>query len=1170
MMNEWLVGGFISSSNRLISCSNTQYFLGGPGLITRNGFVTRTYYGLATHTIIYFGLGMSMTGTWQSSDTFYLQFDDRAPFSFTPGVGVAAHSTYTCGTSNDNMLLTSLGGKVYHTSNSITFKLSWTLPGSGSPTPALGIKDFSMSIATRQPSDLEEAYMALADTSIPGSTRCGGGQYWDTSTSTCKPCNAACHLCWGPAATQCYCPRWNGFYDGTRAYTTANTANCNTPYGMGTSQCLWCTKTYTLNPSGTCTASCTSPYMRYGDGVYHICLLQCTSSQFMSWNNTCFNACNPPLVAGTDSMGRTCSYPCALTINTFLSLNGSCASACPSNYTRIENHYQFCDYPCSPSQFAYPNSTCSSACSSPYQQRVDNTYKFCDYPCSSSQFAYANSTCSSACPSPYLQRVEGTNKFCDYPCSSSQFAYANSTCSSICPSSYLQRVEGTNRFCDYPCSSSQFVYANSTCSSICSSPYLQRVEGTNRFCDYPCSSSQFAYANSTCSSTCSSPYVQRIGGTDKFCDYPCPSSQFLYADGNCSLVCSLPYQQRVEGTNNFCDYPCSPSQFAYENGTCSPTCSSPYVQRIEGMNKFCDYLCPSSQFSYADGNCSLVCSLPYQQRVEGTNKFCDYPCSSGQFLYKNGNCSSVCSSPYLQRIASIYKFCDSPPTRDEATTGPVNDVIKNVIFVLIMFNTWIFASDPIAITGPHLVEILEYLRYVDVTHSARLDAMYLSFNPAPDMPGIQYLNMNSDMQRPFRNLPSTPKMFIRYGIPSSFLLNCWDDIAFLLIILGCILICIIFKLLVNKLGNTNRLLYFTKWTKVAAQNYLVARFYDCCTNFTLYGLLEFRVFNATHKSSFISFATGIFFLTLGLIIFSFHILLLKKYQILKRVAPIDQVKLQLEKFEKRYEGVKVLFAEFVDRSFIHQGFILFTTMRTLLYSILLTLLSGHQFAQGVMLILSSCIMLSYLVLKRPFEARFDFIQHMCFEVVIIMANVCILLLGILDITEGKIMTDNKEKVSNVVITINIVTAWILLVLLIIKAILNLRKLWKDYKRWRHLNTVHSFSASISRQPVIISKYSPNQNQSSSTRLHMAFNVEGDHLDSMRTLRRREPTKSNLIKINEINESRSTFSRSIVKSSIQSETLDLPNLRSRPIEETLSRITRRLRRQSRHRKMTFTP
>ena len=175
----------------------------------------------------------------------------------------------------------------------------------------------------------------------------------------------------------------------------------------------WCSTSKVLDQTNTCQSSCTLPYVKYGDGSTHICLLPCASNEFRLWNNTCGASCNPPLVSTLNVSGNACSYPCGLSTNSFLSWNGTCLSTCsPPHYIRDNNNYRFCDA-CQPGYFMYQNGTCLPSCDPLFNITLIGGSNFCSYPCSSSQYLFENGTCLATCPTPYAITVNMNFNFCN-------------------------------------------------------------------------------------------------------------------------------------------------------------------------------------------------------------------------------------------------------------------------------------------------------------------------------------------------------------------------------------------------------------------------------------------------------------------------------------------------------------------------------------------------------------------------------------------------------------------------------------------------------------------------------------------------------------------------------------------------------------------------------------
>ena len=333
------------------------FYLGGPDYRSSSAYVERTWYGFAHHNILYFAFEIILGGIWQPSDSFTLHFDGRVLETFHPHQAVTMHSTSSCNSTYNAVMRTNVQGKAFHTSSMLTFRFSWSLKGTGSPF--IAIKDLSVFFAMKTPDDVEEAYLTLSDTSLPYSTPCWFGQYYDTTTSSCKNCDPACPGCFGGANTQCFIPVWYGSFDGTITFTCSS--GCKNCFGPAADQCINClAPNDVVDENNVCQSGCTAPYVEYGDASSHICLLPCQANEYRLWNDTCASSCDAPLVPTLDISGNSCSYPCGVSINSFLLRDGTCSSVCPPpHYVRNENNYLFCDL-CQPGYFLYDDGTCGA------------------------------------------------------------------------------------------------------------------------------------------------------------------------------------------------------------------------------------------------------------------------------------------------------------------------------------------------------------------------------------------------------------------------------------------------------------------------------------------------------------------------------------------------------------------------------------------------------------------------------------------------------------------------------------------------------------------------------------------------------------------------------------------------------------------------------------------
>ena len=141
--------------------------------------MTRTYTGFTTHSVIYYGFHIAIGGPWQLSDTFSVQIDDQTENKFSV-VGPLITST-TCGSVGS--LYTSIAGKAFHTSSSVTLQIKWSVKSSINSGLFFGIKDISMSFGTRKSSDMQGAMITSGPSNIiTPSTMCEASKYYDSSS----------------------------------------------------------------------------------------------------------------------------------------------------------------------------------------------------------------------------------------------------------------------------------------------------------------------------------------------------------------------------------------------------------------------------------------------------------------------------------------------------------------------------------------------------------------------------------------------------------------------------------------------------------------------------------------------------------------------------------------------------------------------------------------------------------------------------------------------------------------------------------------------------------------------------------------------------------------------------------------------------------------------------
>ena len=381
MIRTWAVSGFIDpAQSRVITCQNF-WVLGGSGLQTSTGYMTKTYTGFGFHTMVYFGVGVFLMGTWHPGDTFSLQLDDKEPTLFT--IGAPTIANFSCGDSSIGSLWTHIIGKAEHTASSITIKISWKTV---TPSLGIGLRDFSISFGTKKADDVEGAYITTTQAIYPN-TRCDNGHY--LYGGSCLPCQSRCEECYGPSDSECYLPWFSNYYDGNQI--AACEPGCQQCSGPNSNQCYQCYGSLIITLNARCADSCTSPNQPFGLPRAYMCILPCTTDHFILYNDTCVSSCDPPLLVRSQTQIQTCESPCGQTVNQHLYWDGTCQPTCPY-YSRTNGGYYFCDA-CQPGYYMYSNKTCSSLCYPAFTQRTQGGSKFCDYPCNDALYLYQNGSC---------------------------------------------------------------------------------------------------------------------------------------------------------------------------------------------------------------------------------------------------------------------------------------------------------------------------------------------------------------------------------------------------------------------------------------------------------------------------------------------------------------------------------------------------------------------------------------------------------------------------------------------------------------------------------------------------------------------------------------------------------------------------------------------------------
>jgi len=824
----------------------------------------------------------------------------------------------------------------------------------------------------------------------------------------------------------------------------------------------------------------------------------------MMWNWTCGASCDAPLTQTASSPTTYCNYPCDQENGEYLYWDGTCSStctytarneswyyfcdACPEGYWSYQNTSclatcqqnfaqttvggsSFCTYPCLSSQYLYPNGSCISTCQLDFLTRIEGTFKFCDYPCQLSQFLYPNGTCQSTCQVQFKTRVEGSFQFCDYPCLLTEYLYPNGTCMSACQETFSQRVEGSFKFCDYPCELSQHLYPNATCNTYCQDLFSIRIEGSFQFCDYPCALSQYLYQNESCLSTCQLNFIQRTEGSYQFCTYPCAPSQFLYPNGTCQSSCQIQFNVRIEGSYQFCDYPCLLTEFLYPNGSCISTCQTTFNQRTENSYQFCTYPCGPTQYLYLNGSCLNTCQTLFNIRIEGAYQFCDFPCAPNEFLYLDGSCNATCKKYYIQRIEqSVLHFCDYPCTTpgywlaDDGscvTTPTLSNGTQTVLegsqktsATLRQAAGLLTSGSAISISASFAGRIFFNIQYLNISYSEELQEAldfwsqsFISEGITPNLP-----------QSIIKKIPSrpVPYVFEKYGVSSSFLLNYWESLCMLILVLIALLSLKVLESFANYFNKSNTFPgNFIKKCKIMAQNFFFATLYGVYGDLVLYAIIEYRTIQFNFDLSLLSFIISVLLLIIMAIGFLMHFLLLTRYQTMKRrsAAAMDSEEF-LENFTKKYPGFQVLYRDYSDKTLDRQILLIRLTIRDILFSGIITTLFDFPLVQVTLFGINSFFFIFFLIDRRPYRSKFDLLQQFYFELIGLSVNGSVLLNCVNSNSKSANSSVVVKRIGKFIIGMNMVYNFSVAALMSLQIFLLIQEQWRAYRSKKKHAVIH--------------------------------------------------------------------------------------------------------------------
>ena len=201
-----------------------------------------------------------------------------------------------------------------------------------------------------------------------------------------------------------------------------------------------------------------------------------------------------------------------------------------------------------------------------------------------------------------------------------------------------------------------------------------------------------------------------------------------------------------------------------------------------------------------------------------------------------------------------------------------------------------------------------------------------------------------------------------------------------------------------------------------AQNFLITALYGVYGDLVMFSIIEYRSFAFEWNLSLLSFMVSVILLIIVFLSFFHQTTLLRTYQTLKRQNNTSNSLLQ--QFTKNHEGSQVYWKDLKDYSISPQLFFFFLSGRDLIFSLILATMFEYPVAQTLIIIILDCIMIAYLLIKRPFENWTDFAQQIFFEFIGLIVGITVFVNAILDAGEYEAV-GARNNIGKLVIVCNL-------------------------------------------------------------------------------------------------------------------------------------------------------
>jgi len=594
----------------------------------------------------------------------------------------------------------------------------------------------------------------------------------------------------------------------------------------------------------------------------------------------------------------------------------------------------------------------------------------------------------------------------------------------------------------YQCNTCDYgkYYSTATSSCLNCDPACEVCFGPTEYGCWKCKNG-YSFFEGRCQQ-CHSSCLICFGPNANQCINCMASADWIQADNTCTSSCPIGQQvSSADGSNKYCKTPCSNYMLLDGLETCVPSCESPMLATQTLLGKLCINPCgdDNTNYIYYDGTCSSDCNSPLIALDKTYYKLCNHLCSNPEYYYypETGICKSTCQSPlYKSQTIGTVKFCNQTYSTKEAeeakdtasTLNTAGNVGAGTMKAISAFNS----GSPSMAFIAGLSQMLQYIKYMRIQYPSKLymvfqaqdsGSMSLDFNiPMPD-----------SLKQKFAN-QTLPSVFSEYEVVSPFLVNYWEMLSSL----GLVLIAfVVFSLLVlasRKRRNIN--IICTRLLSVAKWDLLLMLFCGGFGDIGFYSCLDLSTNNLDSSTAIASFIICVFINICG------GFVLWKTF-----IIALNYKKFHQEKEPNDFESYGFLHQEFNKKSFIQAGYMFFYLLRIYTFNIVIATLYNHPILQCILMIILTASMIIYMITQKPIKDPVNLVYMCINELIVLIVYVCVIIFAILDSSE----LENQEtrlKIESIILTCNLVFGFLALAAMALQTLLQLFRFYKVIKGFK--------------------------------------------------------------------------------------------------------------------------